>query len=656
LSKTLIKTGRTMKPFRHRLTLAGIAVTVAGLVTAVPATMRAAFAAPVAGHVVAFGEDDAGQIDPPSGLATATAVAAGAYHSLALRSDGTVVGWGNNDFGQATAPAGLANVVAVAAGSYFSLALRSGGTVAAWGGDDPRETDVPADATGVTAIAAGDRHSLAVKSNGTVEGWGDDSAGETDIPSGLNNVISVAAGKDFSLALKSDGTVVAWGDPNAGETDVPAGLTGVVAISAGWQHAIALKSDGTVVGWGANGSGQATPPAGLNNVTAISAGYFHDLALEADGTVVAWGNDGFGEAAPPPGLVSVHAIAAGGFHSLTVTTGTGPISVSVTPSAPGLNIGGTVQLSATAKSADGSTQTVTNASKWISSNPAVATVSTSGLVTGVAGGQATMSATSSGLTGKALITVAAATTTVQENALTVSYGTWSGVRDNFASGTSYRQSSAAGAVMTFHFTGTALTLVTRTGPNQGIATVSIGGKVRGRFDLYSPSLQEQAPKKISGLAKGGHTLTLTVTGQHNPASTGNTVAVDAFKVGGTTTEDTARGLTWSGWSGVAAPKANGGGYREAATTGAVASFSFTGTGVDVAFAKGPAFGKMQVAIDGTAQPSVDLYKARPIQWNVAVHYGGLPAGPHTVTVTVLGTKNTASSGTTVPLDAFIVYS
>jgi hypothetical protein len=35
-----------------------------------------------------------------------------------------VVGWGSNGFGQASPPAGLAGVTAIAAGPYHSLALR----------------------------------------------------------------------------------------------------------------------------------------------------------------------------------------------------------------------------------------------------------------------------------------------------------------------------------------------------------------------------------------------------------------------------------------------------------------------------------------------------------------------------------------------------
>jgi alpha-tubulin suppressor-like RCC1 family protein len=63
----------------------------------------------------------------PAGLSSVTAIAAGGYHSLALKSDGTVVAWGRNDDGQATVPAGLSSVTAIAAGGYHSLVIRRQG-------------------------------------------------------------------------------------------------------------------------------------------------------------------------------------------------------------------------------------------------------------------------------------------------------------------------------------------------------------------------------------------------------------------------------------------------------------------------------------------------------------------------------------------------
>jgi hypothetical protein len=56
-----------------------------------------------AGSVVGWGSNFTGQIDVPDGN-DFVAVAAGAYHSIALKADGSIVGWGDNWVGQATPP------------------------------------------------------------------------------------------------------------------------------------------------------------------------------------------------------------------------------------------------------------------------------------------------------------------------------------------------------------------------------------------------------------------------------------------------------------------------------------------------------------------------------------------------------------------------
>jgi alpha-tubulin suppressor-like RCC1 family protein len=56
---------------------------------------------------VAWGDNSYGQRNVPPGLSNVVAVAAGAYHSLALKADGTVVAWGDNTYGQRNVPAGL---------------------------------------------------------------------------------------------------------------------------------------------------------------------------------------------------------------------------------------------------------------------------------------------------------------------------------------------------------------------------------------------------------------------------------------------------------------------------------------------------------------------------------------------------------------------
>src|SRR3989454_2119008 len=79
-------------------------------------------------------------------------------------------------------------------------------------------------------------------------------------------------------------------------------------------------------------------------------------------------------------------------------------SVTVTPTAATVVVAGTVQLTATTKDANGSVLTG-RVVTWASGNPGVATVSATGLVTGVAQGQATITAASEGQQGTAAVTV-----------------------------------------------------------------------------------------------------------------------------------------------------------------------------------------------------------------------------------------------------------
>jgi hypothetical protein len=210
-------------------------------------------------------------------------IAAGYYHSLALKADGTVVGWGRNNYGQTNPPAGLNNVVAIAAGYDHSLALKADGSVVGWGWNGDGQTTIPAGLNNVVALAAGYYHSLALKADGTVVGWGNNSYGQTTIPAGLNNVVAIAAGYYHSLALKADGTVVGWG--YSGYATPPAGLNNVVAVAVGGEHSLALKADGSVVGWGLNNYLQTTPPAGLNLLN-VPVGVTGSVDVDAPGSYV----------------------------------------------------------------------------------------------------------------------------------------------------------------------------------------------------------------------------------------------------------------------------------------------------------------------------------------------------------------------------------
>jgi len=105
------------------------------------------------------------------------------------------------------------------------------------------------------------------------------------------------------------------------------------------------------------------------------------------------------------GATMITATSEGTSGTATVTVTSVPVaSVTVNPATVSLQPGQTQQLTATPKDASGnalSGRMVT----WASGNTAVATVSGSGLVSGVAAGSATITATSEGKSGSASVTV-----------------------------------------------------------------------------------------------------------------------------------------------------------------------------------------------------------------------------------------------------------
>ena len=104
------------------------------------------------------------------------------------------------------------------------------------------------------------------------------------------------------------------------------------------------------------------------------------------------------------GSATINATSGGKSAGATVTVSNVPVaSVVISPATATLLLGASLQLSATVKDSAGnvlSGRTVT----WTSSAPAVASVSASGLVSGLAAGTAPITATSGGVSGAAAIT------------------------------------------------------------------------------------------------------------------------------------------------------------------------------------------------------------------------------------------------------------
>ena len=181
--------------------------------------------------------------------------------------------------------------------------------------------------------------------------------------------------------------------------------------------------------------------------------------------------------------------------------------------------------------------------------------------------------------------------------------------------------------------------------------MTIDGVHVGTFDLFDTSPHWNVRRSFGGLTNGPHTLVLEVLRTKNAGASGTNVVVDAFVVGGNTTQDNGSGVQYNDWRGVSKTTASGGTYRSNGKVGSVVRLTFKGTRVNWITAKGPAFGKAAVYIDGLFKGTFDLY-SRTSQWQVEIPFPGLGAGNHTIEVRQVGSRNASSMGTDVVVDAF----
>ena len=226
------------------------------------------------------------------------------------------------------------------------------------------------------------------------------------------------------------------------------------------------------------------------------------------------------------------------------------------------------------------------------------------------------------------------------------------------SGGTASASVTAGDQVTFTFKGTAVRWLGASGPQNGIANVTLDGVFVTQVDCMGASDPAHAQQvqselfKASNLADASHTLTIQVTGQKNPAATAAIINVDAFDVttSGTRHEDTDAAIIYSsGWAlgNIDHPYSEGSAALSTAS-GAQATFSFTGTSVSWIGFRGPQTGVAQVTLDGSVvAASLDTFAPTEAPQSTVFTLSGLAAGAHTLTIR-------ATSGTAIVVDAFDV--
>jgi alpha-tubulin suppressor-like RCC1 family protein len=233
----------------------------------------------------------------PSRSTNWTDVATGYYHSVAIKSDGTLWASGRNNYGQlgdntlvdkhvfVPIAAAVTDWSDVAAGIYHSAAIRQDGSLWAWGRNnygqigDGTVTDKQIPTQEALAdmdwkkVSTGYNHTVAIKTDGTLFAWG------------YNN-----------YAVIGDGVRVSHNVP----TQEASAAEDWVEVDGGNYHTVAIKSDGTLWGWGYNNYGQLTDGisawryapeviGGEEKWSQASASQYHTAALKESNSVLLWG-------------------------------------------------------------------------------------------------------------------------------------------------------------------------------------------------------------------------------------------------------------------------------------------------------------------------------------------------------------------------------
>jgi uncharacterized protein YjdB len=236
-----------------------------------------------------------------------------------------------------------------------------------------------------------------------------------------------------------------------------------------------------------------------------------------------------------PGLLLA---GCGGSSSATLS------AIAVTPSPLRLAVGGVGQLVVTGINSDGTRAPITAGLTFTSDASTVAAVSSSGVVTGLAEGTATITATASGLTADVTVTVSSLAPTLVSIDIVPSSAqvgvrgteqlTVSGLYSDFSTfnvtaGSTFVSSSpgvatvSSGGLVTGVAAGTTTVVATHT-PSGRIATATIfvvGGPV-------APTLVSIAVTPASPTLAPGATQQLTVTGTYSDSSTANLTAGSTF--------------------------------------------------------------------------------------------------------------------------------
>ncbi|MBZ5715303.1 RCC1 domain-containing protein [Nannocystis pusilla] len=308
-------------------------------------------------------------------LADVVALAAGTWHTCALRRGGDVLCWGDGSLGQLgdgalgtrPRPSRVAELraAALAAGGSHTCAIDHVRKVLCWGSNHRGESGpggapllrpaVVPGAPAADALAVGDAYACAL-AGGAVTCWGVDPLRDGRDPApaplpALRGAVSLAAGADHLCVVTGAGRVLCIGTGSEGqlgdgrppELRAPRGphaiglpeprrsevldLADAAAVAVGDDFACARRRSGALACWGENRDGQLGdgararrdrpgPVGEIADAVELVVGSAHACARLADGALRCWGYNEFAQAGErsrePATPTATHALAATG--------------------------------------------------------------------------------------------------------------------------------------------------------------------------------------------------------------------------------------------------------------------------------------------------------------------------------------------------------
>jgi Concanavalin A-like lectin/glucanases superfamily/Bacterial Ig-like domain (group 2) len=263
--------------------------------------------------------------------------------------------------------------------------------------------------------------------NVVVVGWNDSTATVSTVTDSNGNVYAPAVGPTVQSGLASQSIYYA---KNIASATAGSNTVSVRFTSAAVSPDIRILEysgadlDNPVDVTAANSGNSASSSSGSATTTSAT-----DLILGANlvQTITSGPGNGFTTrllTQPDGDIAEDEMVTATGSYSATApvspsgpwimqmvafrsASGGGPtlVSIAVTPVNPSITVGGQQQFTATGTYSDGSRQDLTNSATWTSSIPSIATISSTGLATGVAAGTTTIQATSGSIYGTTALTV-----------------------------------------------------------------------------------------------------------------------------------------------------------------------------------------------------------------------------------------------------------